>query len=190
MNIKDILGFGGYEVLEDNIIKNARADWTHKYKVKFTPEKKAIMNKEIEEGESFYDYDLNDTWTIIVTDVGFNGLGDLWISIAIDHDLTECWDLIEYENKVSNTNFSFNEDTRKYEIDGLPISCGAHISVLYHGEWVNGHIEYNSNWDTGYYLVVMDSHGCDTGSIPLWDIEFAKVGHRDLEQNDDWEIEI
>lgn len=101
MNVRDILKYGGYEILEEKILNQLfnKLEWTYIYKVRFTPETIAKMEKEIELAESFYDYDLHDTWTVYLTDVGFNGHGDLWISIAREEDLTECWDLIELDSE-------------------------------------------------------------------------------------------
>lgn len=101
MNIKDILTYGGYEVIEENIITNARASWTHKYKIRYTQTRIDDMLHDLEKEGGTYGYDICSSWTVVVTGVGFDGLGNLWISIAREHDLTECWDLIEFGKEVS-----------------------------------------------------------------------------------------
>ncbi len=97
MNIKSILSHGGYEVLEEIIVSNGIADWTHKYVVKYTLKKIEELIADIKKTGGSCDYNLDEIWTIIVTGSGFNGKGNLWMSIAREENTDECWDLIEFE---------------------------------------------------------------------------------------------
>jgi hypothetical protein len=63
---------------------------------------------------------------------------------------------------------SFNEYTGKYELDNIPLSCGTCLDVWDGEEWLKCRVEYNDNWDRGYYLLVFNNEGSCKGSVPLW----------------------
>lgn len=71
---------------------------------------------------------------------------------------------------MKEMNMTFNEELGKYELGGTTLSCGTCLEVFYGNEWLKCRVEYNTNWNRGYYLLVF-REGINTGSIPLWDIK-------------------
>ena len=62
---------------------------------------------------------------------------------------------------------TFNEDSGKYELGGMSLSCGSCLEIWDGEEWFTGRVEYNDNWDRGYYFITFKD-GKEFGSIPLW----------------------
>lgn len=62
---------------------------------------------------------------------------------------------------------TFNDDTGKYELDNIPLSCGTCLEVWDGEEWLSCRVEYNDNWDRGYYLLIFRGD-MQIGSVPLW----------------------
>lgn len=70
---------------------------------------------------------------------------------------------------------TFNEATKRYEIDGQGLHCGNCIDIWDGENWLSCRIEYSDNWNHGYYLLVFDKEGNHTGSIPLWDKSKGRI---------------
>ncbi len=69
---------------------------------------------------------------------------------------------------------TFDVASGKYQLDDIALSCGTCLQVEYHGQWVPARVEYNDNWNRGYYLIAFNDEG-RTGSIPLWGIKYGRI---------------
>lgn len=65
-------------------------------------------------------------------------------------------------------NITFNSETGRYEIDGCALTCGTCLEIWNGEKWLSCRVEYNDNWDRGYYLMVFKGDVC-TGTIPIRD---------------------
>jgi hypothetical protein len=91
-NIKDFLETAGYDVIGARVTR-LDSGWRHEYDIKFKLEEIERKLKEIEKNGGYYEIDLNDTFTVVVSEVGFNSLGGLYI--VLDTLDGECFDVIE-----------------------------------------------------------------------------------------------
>lgn len=90
MNVYDILRRLGYDVHsfnEDGV-----------YTVCFSPERIRRYKKLIEAGEMGFDGDLYGIWHIKVSEVSFNGFGNLFVSFVDADNSDNCLDSFEYGN--------------------------------------------------------------------------------------------
>lgn len=99
MNIKQILRQAGLVVVGENITTHV-GGWWHEYNVKFTTEN--IQEKLEHVPANRYEIDLFATHTVIVTEVGFDGHGDLYVVLETpDGDTFDV--LPNYECPEENT---------------------------------------------------------------------------------------
>lgn len=96
MNSIQILWRLGWDVLSFN--ENGE------YKITLGKARKDLTNKKIEEGIIGYDGSTDDVYIVKVSDVGFNGLGDLYVSFD-DVNTGDCIDVYEYKNMDKNELF-------------------------------------------------------------------------------------
>lgn len=90
MNIEDILRRIGYDILSITILGH--------YVVKFSAERVRRTQARIEKNEEITVLDMNDTFTLFVSDVGFNGLGNLYVIFNEVREPNFTFDIYEYEN--------------------------------------------------------------------------------------------
>ncbi|PYG84900.1 hypothetical protein LY28_03521 [Ruminiclostridium sufflavum DSM 19573] len=88
MNVIDILRKIGYDIISisDGV-----------YTVRNTTEKIQDMVKEAEADEA-NDFDIYDTYKLVVNEVKFNGFGNLSVSFKRLEHPDEVWDAFEYRN--------------------------------------------------------------------------------------------
>ncbi len=91
MNIKEILKENGYEIISEVEIKY--------FRLKFTEEKlKGMMKK-----KDLYNYDITGSFNVKISEVGFNGYGNLYIVLdSLDNEHFEegdCFDVIGDEGE-------------------------------------------------------------------------------------------
>jgi hypothetical protein len=94
-NIRDILQAAGYELIKANILINDT--WHHVLEIRFTPEEIRRKLAEIEQG-SVFGFGLYGTFTVIISDVGFNGEGGLYVVLETPDG--ECFDVIEFGGDI------------------------------------------------------------------------------------------
>lgn len=86
MNLKEILKENGYEIISEVEMKY--------FRLKFTEEKLHEMMKE----KDLYDFDIAGSFTVKISEVGFNGYGNLYIvldSLGDEHfEVEDCFDVI------------------------------------------------------------------------------------------------
>lgn len=98
-NIKDFLEAAGYDVMGARVTR-LDSGWRHEYDIRFKLEEIERKLKEIEKNGGYYEIDLNDTFTVVVSEVGFNGWGGLYI--VLDTLDGECFDVIEESPSIDN----------------------------------------------------------------------------------------
>lgn len=90
MNVKDILKRLGYEILESNSEENT-------YTIKCSDEKKKRLLAQVESGDLAIEEFLNNTYTVNVTEVSFNSLGDLYVEFK-EIGSEDIFDAYEHNN--------------------------------------------------------------------------------------------
>lgn len=103
MNVKDILKAAGYEVLEEKINEDIPIidAWQHCYKIRNSLEKVRMVQAALQQNDAYVgpnDLDIYDVFDVYVSEVGFNGYGDLFMELRLTDDPESCWDLIEFED--------------------------------------------------------------------------------------------
>jgi len=75
MNITKVLNYGGYQLINSSFP-------SHSLNVLDNGLYTVVKDDE--------------TYNLVITDIGFNGYGCLYVSFARDEYPTECWDVIEF----------------------------------------------------------------------------------------------
>ncbi len=96
MNIIQILWKLGWDVLSFNE--------EGKYKIQLGTTRKNLTDKQIKDGSIGYEGSTSNIYTVKVDDVGFNGLGDLYVSFK-DTETGDLIDAYEYKNMGENELF-------------------------------------------------------------------------------------
>lgn len=97
VNLWNILKAAGYEVVEANVTTDIKGNSRHLLDVRFTPKEIRRKLAEIEQG-SVFGFDLYGTFTVIISDVGFNGEGGLYVELETPDG--ECFDVIEFGGDI------------------------------------------------------------------------------------------
>lgn len=96
MNIIEILWKLGWDVLSFNE--------EGEYKIQLGTARKNLTDKQIEEGSITYVGSTSDIYTVIVSEVGFNGLGNLFVFFD-DLKTGDTIDAYEYKNMSNDEMF-------------------------------------------------------------------------------------
>lgn len=96
MNVIEILWKLGWDVLSFNE--------EGEYKIQLGTARKDLIDKQIKEGCITYEGSTSDIYTTIVSEVGFNGLGNLFVFFN-DLKTGDIIDAYEYKNMSNNEIF-------------------------------------------------------------------------------------
>ncbi len=96
MNIIEILWKLGWDVLSFNEDRE--------YKIQLGKARKDLTDKQIKDGSVSCEGYTSDIYTVKVDDVGFNGMGDLYVFFK-DIETGDCIDSYEYRNMDSKELF-------------------------------------------------------------------------------------
>lgn len=95
MNVIDILRTIGYDIISVN-------NETGHYRVSLSPERRRRSMKVVDENKGEFDYDLFGKFDLYVSEVKFNGVGDLYVEFREVQHPEDIWDCYEYKNMEPN----------------------------------------------------------------------------------------